>query len=177
MTQQSQFVKMQYQEPPLQGTQQIQFQKVQQVDTWKHRQQQQNTIRAQFQKIHQQKDLPPIYVDKTTKQICLFHGTTIDQFPLFTERQKTILPKFYLTFDLSEAIRYAHDRAKKTHVPPGLLVFKIRDQTLLTKLEISNTHIVLKKQTDIRLFLKNTIVEMITIKPPRQQSTKSSTST
>ena len=103
-TQQQGFELVQVQEPSLQE-QQKQFQKVQYVDAWKqgqkHKQQQVQTIQRQFQKIqHSQQGMPPIYVDKETNNICLFHGTTTDEFSSFTERQKNILPKFYLSFDL-----------------------------------------------------------------------------
>ena len=148
------------------------FQKVLQVDAWEQRQQQVQTIQKQFRKIDpEQQDVPTIYVDKKTNKICLFHGTTTDQFHFFTEKQKTILPRFYLSFDLKEAIWYAthrHQQKKKQqagHIYPGLLVFKLKDESILKTLEYSDTHIVLKKQKDIRLFLKNTTVEMITIKP------------
>jgi len=179
--QQQGFEFVQSQEPLLQRD----YQKVQYVDAWKQgpkqKQQQVQTIQRQFQKITPlQPGMPPVYVDKETNKICLFHGTTTDAFRSFTEQQKDILPKFYLSFDLKEAIsyannRYTHKKKQAKDIRPGLLVFKLKDEKILNKLEYSTTHIVLKTPKDIKLFLKNTIVEMITIKPSspkKQEQTK-----
>lgn len=171
---------MQYQKPPLKGKQR-QFVELQYVDTWKQRQQQLPTIQRQFQKIEpKQQNAPTVYFDKQTKKFCLFHGTTSKHFQSFTQVQKQIVPGFYLSFDLEEAVRYANDRYEREKrgaedVLPALLVFRFKDSDIgvLKTLEYSNTHVVLKKKKDIQLFLKNTIVEMIKIKPSSRQQSKS----
>lgn len=159
--------------------QQQQFQQIQHVDAWKQRQLQQITVQNQFRKIASTKEgFPTIYVDKKTKEICLFHGTTTDSFPFFLE-QRTILPKFFMTFDLKEALWYAHHRYNekkrtRSQIFPGLLVFKIQNEKILNNFVYSDTHIVLKSDQDVRLLLANSIVEMITIKPSQQtNSTRS----
>lgn len=161
---------------------QQQFHRPQDVQTWRLRKQQEKTINRQFTKTEQKIGpyLMPVYKDKTTKQICLFHGTTTDSFQIF-ESQGTIMPNFFLTFDLEEALFYANDRNKRKlqrHPDrlPGLLVFRIKKgrEKVLKELPFSDTHIVLRSQQDIDKLLKNSLVEMISIKPPSvQQKPKS----
>jgi seryl-tRNA synthetase len=176
--QQQEFVLVKGGEPPLQGQQQ-QFQLVQYTDTWKRRQQQVQTIQKQYKRIQIQPNFP-IYRDKKTNKLCLFHGTTTDNFDTFTQDQKTIFPKFFLTFDLQEAIRYANTRYQQrkqqgTTIHPALLVFMLKDEESILqgkgikKQEIAGTYLNLKKPETIASFLKNTTVEMITIKQPSTQ--------
>lgn len=169
--------------PQQQSPQIINFQQ-----TWLPRRQQEQTIKRQFQKLQTHKDLHyALYRDrkqfKKNKKtmFCLFHGTTNDQFESFIKEQ--ILWDFYLTPDLETAIWYAKQRKDKfkhdPQIQPAIFVFKFQNKSTfeeilrrMTIVDQSYGYFKITTDEDYTFLIKNSLVEMITLK--QQQSKQQS---
>lgn len=158
--------------------------------SWLKRQQQEQTMKRQFQKIQQkQTGLPyKLYSDRKefnrNKKVrfCLFHGTTNNQFESFIQNKLTW--DFYLTPDLEVAIWYAKEKKKQTYkhdptVLPAILVFKILNSSVLDKLfsdkktfDPTTGYLTIRKEEDFEYLIKNSLVEMITLKNQTKQQSK-----
>ena len=68
---------------------------------------------------------------KHKNNVCLFHGTSQTQIENF-ELEGTTNYKFYITFDLNVALKYAQDRCRKDkNSRPTLLVFMMDENNFL----------------------------------------------
>lgn len=157
------------------GQKQQQIQQIKIMDSWLPRRQQLKTIQKQLKRFTFG-DIN-FYVDKklfdneNKKLVCLFHGTTTEELENFiTEKQ--IIPKFFMTSDLHEAITYANDkkrRCKDKDVLPALLIFKVPEDVFKKLYKQNYNYFVAQTDADIDLLMKNSMVEMITIKPTQQK--------
>lgn len=141
----------------------------------------------QKQKVLKQFETKPpttFYYDRKTKRYCLFHGTTSNTFESFLQH-KGLLFKFYLTPNIQEAVKYAENQKQRRYandpsILPAILVFRIKKELLeqfyrntSVYIDFLNYFTIEQGGEDAQKLLKNSLVEMIMLKPKQQRKISS----